>query len=186
MALTELSGPAAEVLAKARSGPLALPNNALVSDALALLERLFAALSSISPAPEVSIDLADLRGYQYHSGMMFTAYVDQLPQPIARGGRYDHVGKAFGRARPATGFSLDLLTLAGLSTELEGRSAIMAPWIDDAALRAAIQSLRSAGEIVVQLAPGDDALSAEYRLDRVLLLQGGVWKVQSRTVTEPS
>jgi ATP phosphoribosyltransferase regulatory subunit len=62
----------------------------------------------------------------------------------------------------------------------------MAPWIDDAALRAAIQSLRSAGEIVVQLAPGDDALSAEYRLDRVLLLQGGVWKVQSRTVTERS
>lgn len=186
MALTELSGPAAEVLAKARSGPLALPNNALVTDALALLERLFGALSAVSPAPEVSIDLADLRGYQYHSGMMFTAYVDQLPQPIARGGRYDHVGQAFGRARPATGFSLDLLTLASLSTELEGRSAIMAPWIDDAALQVAIQSLRAVGEIVVQLAPGDDALSAEYRLDRVLLLQDGVWKVQSRGASELS
>jgi ATP phosphoribosyltransferase regulatory subunit len=183
MALTELSGSAKEVLVRARK---VLPANTLVSDALALLEQLTNAIALTPSAPEVSIDLADLRGYQYHSGMMFTAYVDQLPQPIARGGRYDHVGKAFGRARPATGFSLDLLTLASLSTELEGRSAIMAPWIDDAALRAAIQSLRSAGEIVVQLAPGDDALSAEYRLDRVLLLQGGVWKVQSRTVTERS
>jgi ATP phosphoribosyltransferase regulatory subunit len=184
MALTELSGPAAEVLAKARTGPLALPANPLVTDALALLERLSNALSSVSPAPEVSIDLADLRGYQYHSGMMFTAYVDTLPQPIARGGRYDHVGKAFGRARPATGFSLDLLTLAGLSTELAERSAIMAPWIDDPQLDAAIQSLRNAGEIVVQLVSGDDARSAEYRLDRVLTQQGGAWRVEARSVSK--
>ena len=184
MALTELSGPAVEVLAKARTGPLALPANPLVLDALALLERLSTALSSVSPAPEVSIDLADLRGYQYHSGMMFTAYVDALAQPIARGGRYDHVGKAFGRARPATGFSLDLLTLAGLSTELEERSAIMAPWIDDPELHAAIQSLRAGGEIVVQLAPGDDARSAEYRLDRNLTQRDGAWHVEARLTSK--
>ena len=183
MALTELSGPATEVLVRARK---VLPSNALVSDALSLLERLTNAIVSMPSAPEVSIDLADLRGYQYHSGMMFTAYVDALSQPIARGGRYDHVGQAFGRARPATGFSIDLLTLAGLSTELEVRSAIVAPWISDAGLNAAIQALRAGGEIVVQLAPGDAALSAEYRLDRVLVEQGGTWKVQPKSASKSS
>jgi ATP phosphoribosyltransferase regulatory subunit len=181
MALTELSGPAKEVLVRARK---VLPSNALVSDALALLEQLTNAIASTPSAPEVSIDLADLRGYQYHSGMMFTAYVDALSQPIARGGRYDHVGQAFGRARPATGFSIDLLTLAGLSTDLEERSAILAPWVSDAGLNAAIQALRAAGEIVVQLAPGDAALSAEYRLDRVLVEQGGTWKVQPKSASK--
>ena len=183
MALTELSGPAKDVLVKARK---VLPGNALVSDALSLLERLIKAIALMPSAPEVSIDLADLRGYQYHSGMMFTAYVDALPQPIARGGRYDHVGQAFGRARPATGFSIDLLTLAGLSTDLEERSAIVAPWISDAGLNAAIQALRAGGEIVVQLAPGDAALSAEYRLDRVLVEQGGTWKVQQKNASKSS
>jgi ATP phosphoribosyltransferase regulatory subunit len=181
MALTELSGPATDVLVKARK---VLPSNALVSAALSLLEQLTNAIASMPSAPEVSIDLADLRGYQYHSGMMFTAYVDALSQPIARGGRYDHVGQAFGRARPATGFSIDLLTLAGLSTDLEERSAIVAPWISDAGLSAAIQALRAAGEIVVQLAPGDAALSAEYRLDRVLVEQGGTWKVQPKSASK--
>ena len=181
MALTELSGPAKEVLVRARK---VLPSNALVSDALALLEQLTNAIASTPSAPEVSIDLADLRGYQYHSGMMFTAYVDALSQPIARGGRYDHVGQAFGRARPATGFSIDLLTLAGLSTDLEERSAILAPWVSDTGLNAAIQALRAAGEIVVQLAPGDAALSAEYRLDRVLVEQGGTWKVQPKSASK--
>ena len=183
MALTELSGPAPEVLERARK---VLPSNALVSDALALLERLTNAIALMPSAPEVSIDLADLRGYQYHSGMMFTAYVDVLSQPIARGGRYDHVGQAFGRARPATGFSIDLLTLAGLSTELEERSAIVAPWISDAGLNAAIEALRAAGEIVVQLAPSDAGLSAEYRLDRVLVEQGGTWKVQPKSASKSS
>ena len=183
MALTELSGPATEVLLRARK---VLPSNALVGDALSLLERLTNAIALMPSAPEVSIDLADLRGYQYHSGMMFTAYVDALPQPIARGGRYDHVGQAFGRARPATGFSIDLLTLAGLSTDLEERSAILAPWISDAGLNAAIQALRAGGEIVVQLAPGDAALSAEYRLDRVLVEQGGTWKVQPKSASKSS
>ena len=183
MALTELSGPAKDVLVKARK---VLPGNALVSYALSLLERLIKAIALMPSAPEVSIDLADLRGYQYHSGMMFTAYVDALSQPIARGGRYDHVGQAFGRARPATGFSIDLLTLAGLSTDLEERSAIVAPWISDAGLNAAIQALRASGEIVVQLAPGDAALSAEYRLDRVLVEQGGTWKVQQKNASKSS
>jgi ATP phosphoribosyltransferase regulatory subunit len=62
-----------------------------------------------------SFDLAELRGYHYHSGVVFDAYCDGVSGPVARGGRYDEVGKAFGRARPATGFSIDLRSLAGVS-----------------------------------------------------------------------
>jgi len=124
IALTELNGPCAEVLTKAKN---VLPKHKLIDEALAQLERLSTAAVSLSNGLELSIDLADLRGYQYHSGVMFAAYVDKLPQPIARGGRYDHVGQAFGRSRPATGFSLDLLTLANLSSISVRKHAIVAP-----------------------------------------------------------
>jgi ATP phosphoribosyltransferase regulatory subunit len=76
-----------------------------------------AALAELAAGHEgaaVTIDLADLRGYHYQSGVMFSAYVPGLPNAVVRGGRYDHVGEAFGRARPATGFSLDLRELARL------------------------------------------------------------------------
>jgi len=73
------------------------------------------ALAKASPIP-VSVDLAELRGYHYHSGVVFDAYCDDgsgaASINIARGGRYDEVGKAFGRLRPATGFSIELRSLA--------------------------------------------------------------------------
>jgi ATP phosphoribosyltransferase regulatory subunit len=70
------------------------------------------ALAKASPVP-VSFDLAELRGYHYHSGVVFDAYCKGVAGTIARGGRYDEVGKAFGRSRPATGFSINLRSLAG-------------------------------------------------------------------------
>jgi len=69
------------------------------------------ALAKACPIP-ASFDLAELRGYHYHSGVVFDAYCDGAAAAVARGGRYDEVGKAFGRARPATGFSIDLRSLA--------------------------------------------------------------------------
>jgi ATP phosphoribosyltransferase regulatory subunit len=69
------------------------------------------ALSKSSRIP-VSFDLAELRGYHYHSGVVFDAYCDGVAGTVARGGRYDEVGKAFGRLRPATGFSIELRSLA--------------------------------------------------------------------------
>src|SRR5262249_39549007 len=63
------------------------------------------------PLP-LSFDLAELRGYHYHSGVVFDAYCDGVSGAVARGGRYDEVGKAFGRSRPATGFSIELRSLA--------------------------------------------------------------------------
>ena len=174
LALTELNGPCAEVLAKAKK---VLPKHAAIDQALSDLERLVATASNLSNGLELSIDLSDLRGYQYHSGVMFAAYVEKLPQPIARGGRYDHVGQAFGRSRPATGFSLDLLTLANLSPLNVRKLAIVAPWIDDAALNAAITQLRSKGEVVIQVLSGGAVEAAEYECDRELVKQGNSWEV---------
>jgi ATP phosphoribosyltransferase regulatory subunit len=176
MALTELNGPCAEVLMKAKQ---VLPKHAAIDQALTDLEGLVAAVSA-SSGLELSIDLADLRGYQYHSGVMFAAYVDKLPQPIARGGRYDHVGQAFGRSRPATGFSLDLLTLASLSPLAVRKTAIVAPWINDPQLNKAIDALRSQGEVVVQLMTGEAADAAEYECDRELVKQGNSWEVKKK------
>ena len=174
LALTELNGPCADVLAKAKK---ALPKHTAIDQAIRDLERLLAAASNLSNGLELSIDLSDLRGYQYHSGVMFAAYVEKLPQPIARGGRYDHVGQAFGRPRPATGFSLDLLTLANLSPQYVRKLAIAAPWLDDAVLNAAIAQLRSKGEIVIQVLAGNTVDAAEYECDRELVKQGNAWEV---------
>lgn len=177
MALTELNGPCAEVLAKAKK---MLPQHASIDQALSDLERLVTTTANLSDGLELSIDLSDLRGYQYHSGVMFAAYVEKLPQPIARGGRYDHVGQAFGRSRPATGFSLDLLTLANLSPLNVRKMAIAAPWIDDAALNAVIAQLRQRGEVVIQVLSGGVVESAEYECDRELVKQGNAWEVMQK------
>jgi ATP phosphoribosyltransferase regulatory subunit len=177
LALTELNGPCAEVLANAKK---ILPKHAAVDKALSDLERVVSEAAKSLSAVELSIDLADLRGYQYHSGVMFAAYVDGLPQPIARGGRYDQVGKAFGRSRPATGFSLDLLTLAGLSPLNPRKQAVLAPWIDDAGLSQAIAELRNRGEVVIQALPGEAIEAAEYECDRELVKQGNSWELKKK------
>jgi len=96
----------AEILAQAEKK---LPKLPALKRALATLRS----LSKACPVP-VSFDLAELRGYHYHSGVVFDAYCKGVTGPVARGGRYDEVGKAFGRARPATGFSIDLRSVAGV------------------------------------------------------------------------
>ena len=103
--LPELYG-GAEVLDTAEKR---LPRLAEIAKALKTLR----ALAKACPVP-ISFDLAELRGYHYHSGVVFDAYCTGVTGPVARGGRYDEVGKAFGRARPATGFSIDLRSVAGV------------------------------------------------------------------------
>jgi ATP phosphoribosyltransferase regulatory subunit len=158
-----------EVLAEAREALPPLPG---ITRALAELAAL--AGSAIGRA-EVAIDLADLRGYQYESGAMFALYVPGLPNAVARGGRYDHVGEAFGRARPATGFSLDLRELARLLPSAEPKHSICAPWGNAPELREKIAELRKAGEVVIQSMPGHDTVQDEFECDRVLVLEDGNW-----------
>ncbi|HVE07992.1 MAG TPA: ATP phosphoribosyltransferase regulatory subunit [Paraburkholderia sp.] len=171
-ALPTLYG-AAPVLEEARAR---LPNAPEIARALDDL----AFLTSQVDGAEVMIDLADLRGYAYHSGVMFTAYVDHVPNAVARGGRYDHVGQAYGRARAATGFSLDLREIARISPVEARSSAILAPWQHDDALRAAVVALRDAGEVVIQALPGHDHAPDEFAFDRMLVEEDGAWVVKSR------
>ena len=158
-----------EVLAWAKELLPAMPG---ITRALAELAAL--AASAIGRA-KVAIDLADLRGYQYESGAMFALYVPGLPNAVARGGRYDHVGEAFGRARSATGFSLDLRELARLLPVAERKHAIRAPWGNTPELREKIAELRKTGEVVIQSMPGHDNVQDEFECDRVLVLEQGNW-----------
>ena len=168
LALPQLYGDV-DVLARARAVLPAFPG---ITRALAELAAL--AASALGRA-EVAIDLADLRGYQYESGAMFGLYVPGLPNAVARGGRYDHVGEAFGRARPATGFSLDLRELARLLPSAERKHAIRAPWGNALELREQIALLRKTGEVVIQSLPGHDDDQDEFECDRVLVLENSNW-----------
>jgi ATP phosphoribosyltransferase regulatory subunit len=168
LALPNLYGDV-EILAEARAVLPPLPG---VTRALAELAAL--AGSALGRA-EIAIDLADLRGYQYESGAMFGLYVPGLPNAVARGGRYDHVGEAFGRARPATGFSLDLRELARLLPGAERKHAVRAPWGNAPELRERIAGLRGEGEIVIQSLPGHEDDQDEFECDRALVLEDGNW-----------
>ncbi|MDE2429512.1 MAG: ATP phosphoribosyltransferase regulatory subunit [Burkholderiales bacterium] len=136
-------------------------------------------LAHLAKGTQVTIDLADLRGYHYHSGVMFNVFVPGLPNPVARGGRYDHVGEAFGRARPATGFSLDLRELARLLPSAERKDAILAPWGQDEGLRATISELRKQGEIVIQNLPGHENEQDEFDCKRAVVFDDGKWILQN-------
>jgi ATP phosphoribosyltransferase regulatory subunit len=167
----------AQVLAQARAQ---LPALQEVRDALDQLERIEQALRANGQAVHC-FDLAELRGYHYHSGVVFAAYARGRPNAIALGGRYDEVGKAFGRARPATGFTMDLRELAALGAPLPAAGRILAPYAPhDVALRAEVEQLRAAGEIVVWDLPGHEATRAELDCERELALCDGRWTLVAR------
>lgn len=151
-----------------------LPNVPGILQALAELEQLIKLAGDAS----VTIDLADLRGYHYHSGVMFAAYVPGLPNAVARGGRYDHVGEAFGRARPATGFSMDLRELARLIPSAERTRAIRAPWGTEPALRQKLAELRQGGEVVIQVLPGHENEQDEFDCNRAVVFENGNWTLK--------
>ena len=124
----------------------------------------------------VSIDLADLRGYAYYTGMRFAIFSQDTkgaPVEVARGGRYDEVGAIFGRNRPAVGFSLDLKELVAAVAPCNLVGAIRAPWSMDPALRKAIANLREQGQTVVCVLPGHEHEVDEFRCDRELVRSTG-------------
>lgn len=126
----------------------------------------------------VGVDLAELRGYHYHSGMVFAAYADGYAGPLALGGRYDEVGQVFGRARPATGFSIDLRGLLSTIPAASLPQAILAPYLDDADLAKKIEMLRAQGEVVIIELPGHEGHRAELGCDRQLNKQEAGWVVE--------
>ena len=125
-------------------------------------------------------DLGELRGYEYHTGVVFAAYVSSYGEAIANGGRYDDIGEGFGRARAATGFDADLkiLLAQGKNSYTPGKK-IFAPANDDPALQEAIESLRSEGQHVINAFPGQTETAADMGCDYELLSTKDGWQVNS-------
>ena len=127
---------------------------------------------------QVTVDLADLRGYGYYSGVRFAMYVAGTSDALVRGGRYDEVGAVFGRKRPAVGFSLDLKELVNAVPAQPLKAAIRAPWGVEAGLREALAQLRGQGETVVCAMPGHESEVDEFNCDRELVHVAGKWVVR--------
>ena len=152
-----------------------LPAYPEIRDALRDLKRLSDALADVA---KIRFDLAELRGYHYHSGVVFAVYAEGCANALALGGRYDEVGKAFGRARPATGFSMDLRDVLTVAAPLKSKAPILAPHRPgDAALQRRIAALRNAGESVIVDLPGHEKSRAELGCNRRLTRAAGVWKI---------
>jgi ATP phosphoribosyltransferase regulatory subunit len=153
--------------------------NDKITAALVQLEQLIALLQQHFPQQRLYVDLCELRGYDYHNGVSFSAYVEGHGQAIAKGGRYDGIGAAFGRARPATGFDADLLTLLSLSKRQFATTAnIYAPAGAEPSLLSAIQSLRAQGRCVVQGLSGTAWSAQELGCAEQLVVRGGAWQVE--------
>jgi ATP phosphoribosyltransferase regulatory subunit len=163
-----------EVIGRARAS---LPEYPEVSVALNELEQ--AAVNLQPLAQSIGIDLAELRGYHYHNGMVFAAYHAGSHDAIALGGRYDDVGKSFGRARAATGFSMDLRQLHGLLIQQPQPKCILAPHGNDNLLLEEIARLRAQGHAVVVDLLGDASLRHELNCDRELVCREGAWLVKA-------
>ncbi len=146
------------------------------------LEAIANAVRQRLPRVTLGYDLSELRGYEYHTGIVFAAYTPRYGRAIAQGGRFDDIGEVFGRARPASGFDADLKVIARLSREeIVQRPAISAPASADVALHKEVARLRAAGERVILDLETTSNNAEEWRLqgcDRRLCLTAGQWQVK--------
>ena len=150
---------------------------AAVTAAITELEQVADIVAARMPAVDMYFDLSELRGYHYHTGLVFAALAPGYGQALANGGRYDHIGEVFGRARPATGFNCDLKALlkAMPVDPLKNSPAIFAPAQNDVALWQSVQVLRAQGERVIN---GLSGQVSAVGCDRQLVLEGGQWLVK--------
>ncbi|NKN33155.1 ATP phosphoribosyltransferase regulatory subunit [Marichromatium bheemlicum] len=179
VALAELNGADALVRAEQVLSRADQP----VQAALDELRRIAEGLQRWLPEVRVHYDLAELRGYRYKTGAVFAAFVPGWGLEVARGGRYDDIGRVFGRARPAVGFSVDLKELLRHGHGLEQRycadTPVLAPAVADAALRGEIERLRAAGRRVIEALPGVEQDPRQLGCSQVLVQREGRWELQA-------
>ncbi len=181
LALSELNG--SDVINQART--ILSGSAECVLRAIDYIEKVADAIRASYPDLPLHFDLAELRGYNFHTGIVFSAYVPDSGVEVARGGRYDNIGGDFGRARPATGFSTDLKSLirySAASFQVE-TGAIIAPCFDDVDegqddLQQAIAELRGQGKRVICLLPGQSGTVSDLGCNEQLIYQHGIWQVQ--------
>lgn len=175
--LPKLSGPRS-IIEKALQNYASAP--AALREALESLEVLAEALQAQYPEAQLYFDLSELRGYHYHTGIVFGAFAPGVGEAIANGGRYDRVGEAFGRARPATGFAVDLTAVGRLIALEKGElKGIFAPLTNSPEQLKKIHELRNTGERVVCGVAGQHTPLEHQSCDRLLVEVGGDFQVKS-------
>ena len=148
-------------------------------ETLDAIESVVQALMRKYPATPIHCDLSELRGYSYHTGLVFAAFLPGQAREIARGGRYDDVGEVFGNARPATGFSADLLNLYQLSSAgSQFGQGILVPDDSAPALASLVREQRAKGERVIVDLTGGKSSAAEQHCNRVAEFVDGAWKIK--------
>ena len=158
----------------------ALGGEPVVVEALDELEAALTQVQRSYPDVDVYIDLTELRGFRYHTGLVFAVYLEGRGSAIAKGGRYDNIGAVFGRDRPATGFAIDLKALVDDAESIEnGDLPVIAPQLNDATLHKVIAALRSAGRVVVIDVPPGVALPDAERL----VHRDGQWVTERETAS---
>ena len=175
-ALPQLSG-SSDVLQTAKIALSAADRD--VKLALDYLVALSQRIQDNWPDVTLHIDLSELRGYSYHTGIIYAAYVAQSGHEIARGGRYDDIGKHFGNARPATGFSTNVGSLLKMGNyQQQKQSPILAPCKSDPALNTFIKQLRDQGEQVICQLDGQTEYDCKnLNCNRKIVLNDGTWAV---------
>ena len=175
-ALPHLSG-SLSILGKAREAFENAP-----AEVLAAIDELEAIAEQVSvryPDAQLYFDLGELRGYHYHTGVVFGAYAPGVGNAIASGGRYDHIGEAFGRARPATGFDADLSAICRLiESGEEDTSGIFVNASDNEKLWQKIRELRQQGERVVVGLSGQTEPEIYQKCDRILVEEDGAFNLK--------
>jgi ATP phosphoribosyltransferase regulatory subunit len=146
----------------------------IILAALDDLEAVVARVRQVCPSVSIYVDLTELRGFRYHTGLVFAVYVEGRGSSVAKGGRYDNIGAVFGRDRPATGFAIDLKALIdAIAPPSPEQSPIVAPRSEDPALLAKMTALREEGRIVmVDLESNTQLIGVES-----LVNQAGEWVV---------
>ena len=175
MALVDLNGDIS-VIDKAReilSGDDVLKE---LDNLQAIAEGLLARI----PEQTLYFDLAELRGYNYHTGVVFAAYLPGHGEEIAKGGRYDGIGETFGRSRAATGFSTDLNYLVAISGQHSSNvptDSIFAPAVDDSQLMVLVAELRQQGKRVICELADSNASAQDMGCSHILTKDSGDWQV---------
>lgn len=142
--------------------------------AIADVQKVAEQINKRFPDTPINIDLTELRGYHYHSGLVFAAYVPGFGDAVAKGGRYDDAGAAFGRKRAATGFSADLKVLTRFGEFSIGQKQTwLAPSDPDPALWLEIEKLRASGQRVITDLNGQ----ASQKVDGFLKQINGQWQL---------
>jgi ATP phosphoribosyltransferase regulatory subunit len=119
LALPQLFG--GEEVLTAASG---LVNNRRSEQALTNLQTVYDMLKVYGLESFVLLDLSEIRGFDYYTGIVFEAFTANLGYEICGGGRYDHLIGRFGEECPSTGFAIDI---EKLQMALERQGALRSP-----------------------------------------------------------